>query len=100
MMLNAKIQVASNLKQEFFKIIQSNTDSFHQNMVLDMKKCVQKAQKEHQVSMPLEKQIIDNYRFSEEWFTQAYFKLKKVCGGASRLVNVDFKEFTEVLACI
>lgn len=47
MMLNAKIQVASTLRQEFFQIVQSNTDSFNQQMLIEMKKCVQKAMKDH-----------------------------------------------------
>ena len=50
--------------------------------------------------MPLEKQIIDNFKFSEEWFMQAYTKLKSVCGGASKLVDADFKEFDQILSCI
>jgi len=65
-----------------------------------MKKCVQKAWKEHGVQMTQEKQIIENLKYSEEWFMQAYSKLKNAVGGASALVDVDFKEFTEVLGCI
>jgi hypothetical protein len=33
MMLNVKIQVAHSLKQEFQNIIDSNTDSFNQQMI-------------------------------------------------------------------
>jgi len=62
-------------------------------MVVDMKKVVSKALKDHHVNMHIEKQIIDNLKFSEEWFMRAYTKLKLVCGGAHRLVDVDFKEF-------
>jgi len=69
-------------------------------MVVDMKKCVSKALKEHHVNMHNEKLIIDNLKFSEEWFMRAYTKLKLVCGGAHRLVDVDFKEFMEILQCI
>ena len=56
--------------------------------------------KEHQVNMSQEKLIIDNLKFSEDWFMQAYSKLKLVCGGAHQLVDVDFKQFTEILNCI
>lgn len=94
MMLQAKIQVASSLKLEFLQIIRQNPDSFNQQMLLDMKKCVSNAQKAHQVNMPLEKQIIDNFKYSEEWFKKSYTKLKDVCGGASNMVDADFKEFT------
>jgi len=47
-----------------------------------------------------EKAIIDNLKYSEEWFLQAYCKLKQACGGGHALVDVDFKEFTEILDCI
>ena len=50
--------------------------------------------------MPVEKQIIDNFKFSEDWFMQAYSKLKQVCGGTEKLVEADFKEFTDILSCI
>jgi len=69
-------------------------------MAADMKECVAKARKEHGVRMPREKAIIDNLKHSEEWFTQTYQKLKQIFGGAHALVDVDFKEFMEILSCI
>ncbi len=75
-------------------------DSFNQQMFIDMKKCVQKAQKEHGIKMKKEKEIIENLKYSEEWFTKTYQKLKQIFGGAHALVNVDFKEFMEILECI
>ena len=65
-----------------------------------MKKCVQRGSKEHGVTMYREKQIIENLKYSEEWFIQAYEKLKKVCGGADKLVEVDPNEFTDILGCL
>ena len=50
--------------------------------------------------MTKEKSIIDNLKYSEEWFLQAYGKLKTACGGGHALVDVDFKEFNEILDCI
>lgn len=69
-------------------------------MAVDMRKCVNKAWKEHGVRMPRERAIIDNLKYSEEWFTQAYQKLKQIFGGAHALVDVDFKEFMEILSLI
>ena len=65
-----------------------------------MKKCVQRAQKEHSIVMIKEKNIIDNLKFSEDWFMKAYQELKIACGGAKKMTDVDFKEFTEILGCI
>ena len=65
-----------------------------------MKKCVQRSQKEHGIKMKKEKEIIDNLKYSEEWFTKTYQKLKQILGVAQALVNVDFKEFMEILECI
>jgi hypothetical protein len=45
-------------------------------MLMDMKKCVHKAQKEHGIKMKKEKEIIENLKYSEEWFTNTYQKLK------------------------
>ena len=72
MVLNAKIQVANGLQTEFQKIMENNMDSFNQQMAVDMRKCVSKAWKEHGVRMPRERAIIDNLKYSEEWFTQSY----------------------------
>jgi hypothetical protein len=47
-----------------------------------------------------EKAIIDNLKFSEDWFMKAYMQLRQACGGANKMTNVDFKEFTEILGCI
>ena len=40
MILNAKVEAQVALQAEFQKIIDSNTDSFNQQMVQDMKKCI------------------------------------------------------------
>ena len=40
MMLNAKIQVALNLKEKFKKIIESNPDKFETQMLTDMKNLI------------------------------------------------------------
>ena len=77
-----------------------NKNSFNEKMTTDMKKCVTRGSKEHGVTMYREKQIIENLKYSEEWFIQAYEKLKKVCGGADKLVEVDPNEFTDILGCI
>lgn len=69
-------------------------------MAQDMRRCVSKAWKEHGVRMTRERAIIDNLKYSEEWFTQSYQKLKQIFGGAHALVDVDFKEFMEILSCI
>lgn len=98
MMLNAKIQVTTNLKRDFKRIMDANMDSFNQQMVSEMKKCVTNAFKEHFVNLVNERLIIENLKYSEEWFIQAYTKLKQVCG--HRLVDVDFKEFNDILQCI
>jgi hypothetical protein len=37
-------------------------------------------------------------KYSEEWFLKAFQQLKKACGHA--LIDIDFKEFTEILECI
>ena len=47
-----------------------------------------------------EKTIIDNLKYSEDWFMKAYMQLKSACGGAKKMTDVDFKEFTEILGCI
>lgn len=85
---------------EFQKIIDNNTDSFNQQMTADMKKCISKAWREHGVRMPMEKAVLDNVKHSEEWFEGAYKKVIHIFGGASALVNIDFKEFLEVLGCV
>jgi hypothetical protein len=48
-------------------------------MVADMKKCVQKAKKEHGIQMTKEQNIIDNMKFSQDWFTEVYKLLKQIC---------------------
>ena len=100
MMLNAKIQVQVDLQKEFQQIIDSNTESFNQQMVQDMKKCVMKAQKEHGIQMAREKNIIDNMKFSQDWFTQVYKLLKQVCSEGFINAEFDFKEFQEILGCV
>ena len=40
MILNAKVEAQAALQAEFQQIVESNTDSFNQQMVSDMKKCV------------------------------------------------------------
>jgi hypothetical protein len=62
-------------------------------MILEMKKCVQKGWREHGLQMLKERNLIDNFKFSEDWFVNTYSKLKEACGGANALVNVDFKDF-------
>lgn len=69
-------------------------------MINDMKKCVQKAFRDHGLPMHKERQLIENFKYSEEWFMTAYTKLKAACGGANALVNVDFKNFLHILSCI
>ena len=55
--------------------------------------------KDHGVQMTKEKVILDNVNHSQQWFLQAYGKLKTACGGGLT-IDVDFKEFTEILDCI
>jgi hypothetical protein len=100
MMLNAKFQVALDLRKEFQDILDSNQDSFNDQMILDMRKCVQKAWRDHGLAMVKERALIDNFKFSEEWFVTTYSKLKEACGGANALVNVDFKNFLQILGCV
>lgn len=50
--------------------------------------------------MAKEKALIDNLKFSEDWFMKAYMQLKSACGGAKKMTDVDFKEFTQILSCI
>ena len=50
--------------------------------------------------MNLEKQIVQNFSNSEKWFIKAYQALKKVVGGGNIIVDIDFKDFTEILSCI
>ena len=67
MYLNAKMQAAVDLQKEFQDIIDKNPDSFNRQMLDDMKKCVQQGIK-HGIQMTNEKAIIDNIKYSEEWF--------------------------------
>lgn len=69
-------------------------------MAADMRKCVNRAWKEHGVRMPRERAIIDNLKHSEEWFTQSFKNLTHIFGGAHALVEVDFKEFMEILSLV
>jgi len=73
--------------------MEANPDSFNQQMANDMKKCVQKAHKEHGLPMSKERAIIDNLKYSEDWFINTYSSLKSALGGNKALVDVDFKDF-------
>ena len=60
-------------------------------MVNDLKRIVNKADKEHSLDMKKEQKIIDNIPYSEEWFLSTYEKLKKAAG--KTLHHVDFKDY-------
>ena len=91
MMLEAKVQISEQLKREFQETLQSGADSFNKQMIIDLRKIVSKATKEHGLSMDKERKIVENLGRSEEWFVETFAQLKKICGQA--LHQIDFKDY-------
>ena len=90
MMLKAKVQLAKELKQDFQKILDINSDSFSKQMAVELRKLVQKSSKDHNLDLVQEQKIVDNLAKSEEWFVSTFDKLQKLVGRA--LHTVDFKD--------
>jgi hypothetical protein len=67
-------------------------------MIIDLRKIVQKATKEHGLSMEKERRIVDNLGRSEEWFVETFALLKKLCGHA--LHTIDFKDYQQLHSVI
>jgi hypothetical protein len=95
MILQSKVTVAKELKNEFESILQTQyQNTFNKTMTPQLKAIVTKADKEYSISMKREQKIIDNIPNSEEWFMQTYEKLKVIAGKA--LHRVDFKSFVQL----
>lgn len=94
MMLEAKVQISEQLKREFQETLQSGADSFNKQMIIDLRKIVSKATKEHGLSMDKERKIVENLGRSEEWFVETFAQLKKICGQA--LHQIDFKDYQQL----
>ena len=60
--------------------MKANQDTFSKTMVQDLKKIVAKANKDQNLEMVEESEIINNIPQSEEWFLQTYERLKKIAG--------------------
>jgi hypothetical protein len=67
-------------------------------MIIDLRKIVQKAAKEHGLSMEKERRIVDNLGRSEEWFVETFALLKRLCGYA--LHTIDFKDYQQLHSVI
>ena len=90
MMLKAKLKVAHDLSNEFTALLAYNENTFTKQMQADMRRIVTKANKDHNLELQKEQQILAYIPISEEWFLATYEKLKKVGGKA--LHQVDFKD--------
>jgi hypothetical protein len=91
MMLESKVQISEQLKREFQETLQNCSDSFNKQMIIDLRKIVQKATKEHGLTMEKERRIVDNLGRSEDWFVETFAQLKRLCGHA--LHQIDFKDY-------
>lgn len=94
MMLEEKVQISEQLKREFQETLQSGADSFNKQMIIDLRKIVSKATKEHGLSMEKEKKIVENLGRSEEWFVETFAQMKKICG--QTLHQIDFKDYQQL----
>lgn len=98
MMLESKVQISEQLKREFQETLHSGADSFNKQMIIDLRKIVHKATKEHGLTMEKERRIVDNLGRSEEWFVETFAQLKRLCGQA--LHQIDFKDYQQLHSVI